>query len=509
MGDEKIISFSYSVKPISFEKLNSQFVKARCFVLATGKNRNMSYISKESVDAALPSLKLVPVVAHLKVADDGSYFVGAHDREIVINDKGITLRDLTVPFGVVGNEFNPEYVQVTESDGSVAEYLAVDVILWAGRYPELMEAVYSEDYYFGQSMEIIPSKYETYKEDNNYMNIQEFEFSALCLLGRSDDELYHSEPCFPSAHVEPIQYELNKDKFKEDFALMMSELKNFARNLEEGGNDSLDEKLELLKKYNLTVESIDFNIEDFSLEELEEKIKEYTAEPVEFSATYRQKRTAIANALEPQVVKDEDGNYVSETYFYLIDFTDEHVMVEKDHWDADGYTCDYGRFTYSLDEAELKAVVTSEFEKMIVDVWLTEEEYQKIQDERNALNASFEALKQEFETYKAEYSTPNAEVEKLQAFEKETLETQRKVAEDELFNKFDKQLKGNEEYESLKETAKDYDLETLEKECFSILGRKTANFTINKQSMVKLPIDEPKNDEDQPYGGLFAKHVKK
>ena len=62
----KTLSFSYVAKPISYEKINDKFTRMKCYVLALGKNRNFSHISKEAVDSALPSLALVPVVAHLQ-----------------------------------------------------------------------------------------------------------------------------------------------------------------------------------------------------------------------------------------------------------------------------------------------------------------------------------------------------------------------------------------------------------------------------------------------------------
>lgn len=518
----KTLSFSYMAKPISYEKINDQFTKMKCFILALGKNRNLSHISKEAVDSALPSLALTPVVAHLQRKDDGGFYIGAHDRQIVIEDNQIYLNDLTVPFGVVPQQFDSEYVDVTESDGTVASYLTADIVLWTGRYEGIMEAIYSDEIYFGQSMEIIPDVVEPLASDTKYQDIKSFQFSALCLLGKSDDELYHSEPCFPSARVEPYQYELNQDKFKEEFSLMLSELKQLAfsfenNNLEEGGKEGLDEKLALLTKYNLTVESLDFSIEDFSLEELEEKLKEFftdkpdeNTEIVAFSVTYRQRREAISNALDPVIVKDDEGNYVSETYYWLNDFDDEYAYVEKSVWTPDNYECTNGRFPYTFDESSIVASITGEFELMVL-TWLTVEESQKIQDERDAIIDNFEKLTKEFEDYRSDYSTPNTEVEELKNYKIKIQTEERESAEKEIFAKFDKQLVGVEEYETLKTNSKEYDLETLSDKCFSILGRKTANFTVVKpkeNTVVKLPV-EPTEVKTDAYGGLFVQYLDK
>ena len=518
----KTLSFSYVAKPISYEKINDKFTRMKCYVLALGKNRNFSHISKEAVDSALPSLALVPVVAHLQRKDNGEFYIGSHDRQIVIEDNQIYLNDLTVPFGVVEQNFESEYVDVTESDGTIATYLTCSLIVWSGRYEGIMDAIYSDEIYFGQSMEIIPEVVEPLKSDTRYQDIKEFSFSALCLLGKSDDELYHSEPCFPSARVEPYQYELDQNKFKEEFSLMLSELKQLAfsfegNNLKEGGKEELDEKLELIAKYNLTVESLDFNIEDFSLEELEEKLKEFSEnepdvkpETVEFSATYRQKREALGNALDPKIEKDADGNLIYEEYYWVSDFDDEMVYVERSIWTPDNYENKYGRYSYSFDSENLTATITGEFEEMVL-TWLTIEENQKIQDERTTMSENYEKLTKEFEDYKLNYSTPNTEVEELKNYQIKIQEEERENAETEIFTKFDKQLTGVEEYETLKANSKEYDLETLSDRCFSILGRKTANFTVVKpkeNTVVKLPV-EPTEVKTDAYGGLFSEFLDK
>ena len=84
----------------------------------------------------------------------------------------------------------------------------------------------------------------------------------------------------------------------------------------------MDKKLEILQKFNKTVEDLDFSIEDISVEDLNAKMEELygeqKVEPVAFSATYRQKRDALNNALDPIIVKDDEGNYLEETYAVYI-----------------------------------------------------------------------------------------------------------------------------------------------------------------------------------------------
>ncbi|HBN06029.1 MAG TPA: hypothetical protein DD434_09645, partial [Bacteroidales bacterium] len=229
----KILTLNYIVKPIKFEKINDEFTKCHCYIMALGKNRNFSYFTKDAVQNAIPTLFNIPVVAHIKTKADGTPYTGVHDRQLIIDDDGVQLVDQTVPFGLVPESSNPVFEDVTESDGTIATYLTADIILWSGRY-SIMDAK-SDDpsTYFNQSMEITINTYEPLAEDNNYTNITDFTFSALCLLGRdTENPDYNSEPCFPSARVTPMQYNLN-DNFKKEFSLMMNEFKKIS--VKDGG----------------------------------------------------------------------------------------------------------------------------------------------------------------------------------------------------------------------------------------------------------------------------------
>jgi hypothetical protein len=526
---DKTLTLEYTFKPISFEKINNEFSIMRCYVMALGKNRNYSYFSKESVDNAIPTLYNIPVVAHLKKRDDGGWYVGSHDKQIVIDDDGITVNDLCVPFGVVPESANPEWVEVTESDGSKVEYLTCSVILWTGRYPDLLDAKSKTDseVYYGQSMEINISAWKDFADDKKYTDIVEFEFSSLCLLGRDlENPEYHTEPCFPSARVEPIEFSLNS-KFNEEFSLMISELKKLSFHIEDKQfsnekevKQNLNEKLELITKYGLTVEQLDFSIEEISLEDLETKLNEFSDaksqekdndsnQELSFSATYRQKREALSNVLDSDITKDADGNIIDEVYFWIEDFSDEYVFVQRNHWSANGdYESNYGRYSYTFDEENLIATLTSDFEEMFL-MWLTKEEKDELETERS----DYAQLKSDFETYKEQYKTPESEVEELRTFKATKIEAERNDAETELFNMFDEKLKDNEEYKTLKEKASEYDLNTLSKECFAILGKIMADFSFNSNktnTTVKFNINNKAkgdtDDDQDEYSDFFERY---
>lgn len=519
----KNLSLNYTAKVEPVEKLNEQFLLCKIWVHALGKNRNFSHFSKENVLRNISSLNYIPVVGHLIETEDGKKYIGGHDMTIAIENDKLIIKSLTVPYGVVMND-TWEFEDVVESDGTTVTYIVAKAILWIARYPELMEAIYSEDVYFAQSMEINFSKYEPLKEDKNYIDIIDWVYSALCLLGKSDDPEYNTIPCFPSARVEPYSNNFNQSEFSE----VMSELKeqlSFYFNKQsdkEGGKSILNEELRstILKEFNLSLEDIDFEITDDMTEEaFRLKLEEFTnnkngepdnnqpTESVLFSATYRQKREALQNALEGSLVRDADGNVIEETSYWVADFDDEYVYVEKYHWTQNDSDCTYGRFTYTFEETNITATITGEFEEMVL-VWLTKEENQQIQEERG----NYEVLKTEFENYKKDYSTPNSEVEELQTFKQKRLDDDRENEETELFSKFEDELSSMEEYKTIKEHAKDFSIEALEDKLYALLGKKNAKFSIKKKdnASIKIPVDmqDDSNNED-PYGGLHARYGKK
>ncbi len=512
--DLEKVSLLSPLKFSSFEKINENFLKAKCYVMALGKNVNRSYFEKENVDKAYHTLAYVPVIGHLMVDENGVYHLGGHDYKIDLND--FKLKSQCVPFGVALPSESPSYEDVTNDDGTTSTYLTCEVILWIGRYPELAESFYDESVFTGQSMEIFYSKYEPLKDDPVYTNIIDFSFDALCMLQKSDDEKFNVEPCFPKASIVPITYSINK----QEFSSLMNELKKelnlyFNKDNSDKGGKLLNKKLEILQKFNKTIEDLDFSIDEMSEEELsikmEELFREKNNKPIEFSATYKQKRQALSNALDPIIVKDADGNYVEETYFYIEDFSDEYVFVERDHWTASDYDCKYGRYSYTFDEATLTATLTSDFEEM-VKVWLTLEEKAKLDEERANYETKYETLEKEFSDYKAEHSYFNADFEELKSYKESKEIEERQNAEEELFSKYQETIGETEEFKSLKEKSAEFSLDALKKECLCIVGmysmtNKTPEPN-NTQDSLKFSVEKPET-EDEPYGGLIKHYLHK
>ena len=501
------------IKPV-----NPEFTLVKIYVCSPGKNRNMLYISEDELNAALPTLPYVPIVGHMyeKVDKDGNvvgYQFGGHDAELTDDYE---LKFITRPFGVV-TEDAPQYETVIEF-GKEQTYLTAYGILWTGRWPELKEAAYSEDTWFGQSMEVNYGDYSIYEEDSGYTELHDLVFSALCILGKSDDPKENVRPCFPSARIDQVKFDLSGEQFCQAMAEMQKQLSFCFENnaFKKGGNISLEQEkiLEIFSQAGLTPEQVDFAItQDMTEEQLKASIDAFKAahndapasadpsassEPdgtfenhgtsadggVElFSATMNQKREAIRNALDPIVKRDDDGNLISEISYWIEDFDDDYVYVERNFWSDGNYECKHGRMKYSFEDEDKSAVITGDFEEMFV-MWLTQAECKKVEDDRK-------------------------ELELLRKYKNDMEQKIFTDSVDAVFNEFD-DLADLPEFAELRDTASSFSsVEDIEMRLFALRGKQvkkkispaTAAFS------VKVGLDDkPAGDEDRPYGGLFEKY---
>lgn len=255
-----------------FEQITPDLTRCKCYVLAIGKNRNYSFFRKEAVDAALPTLWYVPVVGHLIYDNDGSVRMGGHDMDIEITPQGLAFVDKCVPYGIVPYQ-DATYETVVE-DGEEKTYLVVDVLFWTGRYPIILDARYDDHIWFGQSMEITPIRMAPLDDDPQYQDISDFRFSALCLLGKSDDPNKHVEPCFKSAKVSA--YSCDDDEFNRDYRELKQKAEEFSAKFERtGGSSGVNKELidAIFAEFEISQEEIDFEIsEEMTEEVLREKV---------------------------------------------------------------------------------------------------------------------------------------------------------------------------------------------------------------------------------------------
>lgn len=439
--DKLNIGFTSKIKPI--KPINEQFTLCKCYVMALGKNKNKTNIPKEAVDDALPSLFNIPVVAHLFTDDNSKKRVGGHDMELVVNEKGeLAFNVLTVPYGTVPQQDGVHYEEVVEDDGKVNTYLVADIILWTGRYPELLDAKYSDEIYFAQSMEIIPS--ET-KNEEGLLTINKFQFSALCLLGKSDNDAENIAPCFASARVESYDFAAKDETWTKLFGEFKQELaKCFEAQSSGEGGKKLDKELiaSILAEYGFTEEDIPFEItDDMTEEELRAKLDELKSEKekvneeaaadaaskdVKEEGFDAKEETAGTKNFEAGMRWSERGQAIREAFdkhnvysddyyegYFLLDFDDKYAYADHikggEHIERAQETV---RVPYSI--TDKVATVDIDSAEKVRLVWLTEEEEAAIakKDEEFAALVEYKKEKLEEERMK-EYAATISEFSDL------------------------------------------------------------------------------------------------
>jgi len=526
---------------------NSEFVEGTALIAYQGDNRNLSDIIEQAFTSAMPSLSLIPIVGNW-LSDKQNF--GGHDVAIEWQGNTLVLKDKTVPYGVVKENHNAQWIEL-DDNGVVHKYLQADVVLWAGRYPDQIQKVIDDG--VNQSMEITVNDFSI-KENGNFQ-INSFEYSALCLLGRDIDEngltgSDNVEPCFEQASVVVNKYNFN-EQFKNQFNNLLFEFNNQISELinnplkggdkeemnNKGGSIKLDERNELLKKYNLTSDSLNFNIEEFSIEQLEEKIKEH------FALLASQKQEEIANALSVEKYRDRWGDERSKYSYVDNSETEVFAYDRQDNWNLYGFMYSMSGDKVVIDFATKKrkkfeivdfvdgetSVVFNLFPQEAIDYAISDKEKElteqltsqfateketavvEIQTKLDTLTTDFNKVTEEFELVKPE-------LVRLKEFELTTLSTQRTQAEEILFSQTDAQLQDNEEYQILKQNASQFSLEQLEKEVAFIIVKSGTNvkFSSNKgnkrqNQTVKLPFGSNHNDENdnKVYGDLFEKYLPK
>ncbi len=511
----KVMRVTYAASLTDICEINSSFDRGILRVAYPGLNRNNSHISKEAFEKAAPTRFNCPLVCNYNRDEDK---FGGHDVELVRDKDGtLTLINATDPVGVVPESAGYWWELVTEPDGSEHEYFCTDVIFW--KRQEAYKKI-KRDGITAQSMEITIKDGE---EKDGVIYIYDFEFTAFALIG--------VEPCFESASVELFA----RQHFREQFTEMMKEFKECfsligtsdddndntpKTDYTEGGKGKLQEKTELAAKYGIDTKSLDFSLEDFTLEELEEKFKSMTS--VEPERSEEKEDFALTSN-----IRNELSRVLSELDHVSFDWCDEpfarYIYEDSDieagevyGWDRTDWLLYGFKFSLDGDAAKIDAESKKRKKYIIADFDEGGEEGQNspfMEFCRKAEErlASTKELEVKYEASEKALGEAEAELEFLRKFKQDTESAAKDAAREEVFTKFG-DLSGVEAFETLRENCADYDVETLEEKCYAIRGRQAqgaqqANFNLeNKTPKLKVETAKAKHEDDEPYGDLFIKY---
>lgn len=304
------------------DAINPGISKCEIKVMYLGKNRNGSFIDKNTAIQMANSLPATPIVA---AYNENKEDFGDHGEVLHIEDGEVKFSCKTVPYGFVAPDAEVWFQKFDDTnelgETTTREYMMTTGYLWTGQYPELDKCINQGQ---GQSMEIddVDGHWTKDSNDIEFFIVNDAIFTKLCILG--DDV----EPCFEGASVTSPEvsehFSYNKE-FSHTLFAMMNELKSA---LTKGGS---------MPKKN--VESVE--VEPTAAVEEEAPVVEKFAEET-FAEEGKKKEDDSDDSDDESDDSDDDGykkkpgkkyeleNQVSELSEQLKELTDKFASLEAE-----------------------------------------------------------------------------------------------------------------------------------------------------------------------------------
>lgn len=298
------------------DAINPGISKCEIKVMYLGKNRNGSFIDKNTAIQMANSLPATPIVA---AYNENKEDFGDHGEVLHIEDGEIKFSCKTVPYGFVAPDAEVWFQKFDDTnefgETTTREYMMTTGYLWTGQYPELDKCINQGQ---GQSMEIdyVDGHWTTDSNDVEFFIINDAIFTKLCILG--DDV----EPCFEGASVTSPEvsehFSYNKE-FSHTLFAMMNELKSA---LTKGGSMPKENVESVEVEPTATVEKEAPVVEEFA-----ENVE--TNKNVESSEDSAEETFAKEDEKKPEK-KHELENQVSELSEQLKELTDKFTALEAE-----------------------------------------------------------------------------------------------------------------------------------------------------------------------------------
>jgi hypothetical protein len=256
----------------------------------TELNRNLSFISEDTMTKALPSFANKPILGYIHQLDDGTYDFYTHNVSYVEDEDsedGMRIEYDERPIGVVPESCNAHLEYDEDKDKN---YVVVTGYIYEDYGNRAVDIIKNNGGKTKVSVEIAVNEM-SYNAKEGYLNIDDMYFMGVTCLGKTPDGEVVQEG------MEGSNLKLDNFSAKENsmFSADISDkivdlLSNINEKLDNLSNTKFNEKgvenkmnhfEELLEKYGKTVEDIDFDYESMTDEELDSKFAELFGEVVE------------------------------------------------------------------------------------------------------------------------------------------------------------------------------------------------------------------------------------
>lgn len=438
---------------IDIKPFNPLISQCTIKVMYIGKNRNGSFIDKNTAIQMANSLPGTPIVAVYR-EDVEDY--GDHGHVITIEDGEVKFACKTMPYGFVAPDARVWFQKFIDTDEfgneSEHEYMMTTGYLWTGQFPEAQKAI---DEGQPQSMELDDESLDGHWANDSesgmdFFIINDAMFSKLCILG--DDV----EPCFEGASVTAVDADFSVEKeFARTLYSMIKELQDAIGNSEGG--------LNMPKDFTVTSEGEE-------VETVEETVE--VEAPIEVEAP-AEVEASVEVEETPQPVEEEEVEVEPEA-----PVVEEEVEVETEHTisdDADSETSE--EFVEKKKEEEEDSAPASDEQE---------------EDEEDKKKAVVDSKKKRcsLEDSEERLSALEAELEELRAF-KRSVEREKKQA---VIDKY--HMLSDDEKASVVAHMDEYTLEQIDEKLALIYVRNNVDFNT---------VDgHPVEQESAPREGILS-----
>ena len=494
----------------------------------TSLNRNGSSISKDAMEAALPSFSNRPILGYIHQLEDGTWDFYSHNIEVVEDENekdGARIDYLETPVGIIPESCNAHLEYDEESDvyrtcvnGFIFEEYskAGDILRTKGISNVSVELAIND---------------MSYNSDDGYLSINDFYFMGVTILG-CDEDGNIVEPGMAGSNITLGSFSAeNNSMLNNDINnTLIATLNRLAESLEkfnnitdfneEGGEKNTMNKFEeLLELYSLEESEIEFEVKGLSDEELEAKFTEIYGDAEEFKKKKRcsdendeeedeseededfagcgkkKKRCSINKeagiiefelshddirmALYGLLKSDNDDN----SYLWICEVYDSYFIYQKEiYYDAD-YEYKYYKQGYSRngDEIELSG---DEIE--VFSTFVTESE-----------KAALETMRSQYDELKAFKDECDAKLLKDQKNEVFAREEYAAIAD-------------TDEFKTLVSDMDKYSVEEIEVKCdllfaahVKAIGEFSAKQNGEKPMAMRFSVKSVDEANKKPYGNLF------
>lgn len=590
--------------------IDARFTPVKIYLCHTLENLNGSYFSKEVLTKMAETLGNIPILGYITVDNLNESDFNGHEQKLIITENDIEMVYIGRAYGIIPETHNARFEMKLCEDNITREFLVCDGFLW-NKFKECID-IFDRDGSKSQSMELEPDSIQGSFQKDNLFHFTSATCEGACILGLGiipamtgsvvekfslskidsqiselkdelikfqknntveivkipivetkwkcphcynfigEKELYYDGNSWfhsPCRHIGDIAFpDEDKDELLFNFNLQHNDIA-VAKEIQEGGKN-LDKILEMLQKYNLTVEDLaskDIKVEEFSLEELEEKVKLFgdsTLDVVstDFSLTSEQLEDELRRELAEieTIVEDYYGEiYTSPRYYYSDSKPDQNIVVA---WDSKN--CYLVGFSYSVtgDNVEVDASTVvrykvdlnpmelssdtdggvevddifsaftskakSDFMISAKEKFMTKQFEAEKESAIAELTSKFTDLQTKFDELQTQFSLTNTELSAK-------LQTEREDSENAIFDSFSKSLT-EEDMAEIKSKKSEFSLQEIDDKLTLILGRKTRrtsaiNFTkvdTTKPLSYQIPL-ENKKTSGKEYDDLFEKFSKK